>query len=156
MKIDENRYHWQRKFLYLLNLLRNFNEIFRKDVTYDNIKSNKPRFKPLLRRYIFEKTTGGRVKLILLSLFLCFVFTIRKTPSNIMNKKLISCLYIFLKKNLNKYNFFFLQNFVIYFPLLSLKISNRGGIRILKACKAYEGRQSLWSPINECFYIKNI
>ena len=85
--------------LYLLNLLRNFKEIFRKDVTYDNIKSSKPRFKPLLRRYIFGKITGGRVKLIPLSLLLCFVFTIRKTPSNIMNKKLISCLYILEKKS---------------------------------------------------------
>ena len=35
-------------------------EIFRKDVTYDNIKSHKkPGFQPLLRRYIYGKTTGG-------------------------------------------------------------------------------------------------
>ena len=60
------------------------------------------------------------------------------------------------KKNLNKYNFFFLQNFVIYFPLVSPKIRNRGGICILKACTAYEGRYSLWSPVNEYHYIKNI
>ena len=59
-------------------------------------------------------------------------------------------------KNLNKYNFFFLQNFVIYFPLLSPKISNRGGICILKACTAYEGCYSLWSPVNEYHNIKNI
>ena len=35
MKIDENSYHWQRNSSYLLNDLRNLNEIFRKDVTYD-------------------------------------------------------------------------------------------------------------------------
>ena len=36
-----------------LNNLRNLNEIFRKDVTYDNIKSHKkPGFHPLFRRHI--------------------------------------------------------------------------------------------------------
>ena len=40
--------------------MRNFSEIFRKDVTYDNIKSHeKPGLQPLSRRYIFEKNTGG-------------------------------------------------------------------------------------------------
>ena len=44
----------------ILNDLRNFNEIFRKDVPCDNIKSHKkPRFQPLFRRYIYGKTTGG-------------------------------------------------------------------------------------------------
>ena len=39
---------------YLLNDLRNFNEIFSKDRTYDNIKSKKnPGFHPLFKRYIF-------------------------------------------------------------------------------------------------------
>ena len=39
--------------------MRNFSEIFRKDVTYDNIKSHeKPGLQPLSRRYIFEKNTG--------------------------------------------------------------------------------------------------
>ena len=43
----------QRSSSYLLNNLRDFNEIFRKDVTYDNIKSHKkpgfhPLFKPVL------------------------------------------------------------------------------------------------------------
>ena len=42
---------------YLLNVLRNvFNEIFRKDVNYDNIESHikpKPGLHPLSRRYIF-------------------------------------------------------------------------------------------------------
>ena len=34
-----------------LHNLRNFNEIFRKDVTYDNIKRHKkPGFRPLFRR----------------------------------------------------------------------------------------------------------
>ena len=45
---------------YLLNNLRNFNEIFRKDVPYDNFKSHKkPGFHPLFRRYNFQKTTEG-------------------------------------------------------------------------------------------------
>ena len=40
--------------------MRNFKEIFRKDVTYDNIKSHKkPGLNPLSRSYIFGKTTGG-------------------------------------------------------------------------------------------------
>ena len=41
MKIDENIQYWQRKSSYLLNDLRNFNGIFRKDVTYDSIKNHK-------------------------------------------------------------------------------------------------------------------
>ena len=40
--------------------MRNLNEIFRKDVAYDNFKSyKKPGFHPLFRRYNFRKTTGG-------------------------------------------------------------------------------------------------
>ena len=40
--------------------MTNFNGIFRKDVTYDNIKSHKkPGLHPLSRRYIFGKTIGG-------------------------------------------------------------------------------------------------
>ena len=39
--------------------MRNFNEIFRKDVTYDNIKSHKkPGLHPLSEKCIFGKTTG--------------------------------------------------------------------------------------------------
>ena len=39
--------------------MRNLHEIFRKDVTYDNIKSHKKTgFHPLFSRYIFGKTTG--------------------------------------------------------------------------------------------------
>ena len=57
-KIDENSCYWQRKSSYLLNNLRNFNAIFRKGTTYGNIKSHKKTgFHPLLRRYIFGKTT---------------------------------------------------------------------------------------------------
>ena len=60
MKVDENSQYWQRNSLYLLNDLRNFNEISWKDVTYDNIKSHKNRgFHPLFRKYIFQKNTGG-------------------------------------------------------------------------------------------------
>ena len=40
--------------------MRNLNEIFGKDVTYDNIKSHKKEgFHPFFRRDIFGKTTGG-------------------------------------------------------------------------------------------------
>ena len=43
--------------------LRNFNEIFRKDVTYDNIKSHKkPRFPLSLEDKFFEKPLWGWVK----------------------------------------------------------------------------------------------
>ena len=54
MKIDENKNssYWQRKSSYLLYDLRNFNEIFRKDVTYDNIESHKKQFHHLFRKYI--------------------------------------------------------------------------------------------------------
>ena len=41
MEIDENSSYLRRKFSYILNDLRNFKEIFRKDVTYDDIKSLK-------------------------------------------------------------------------------------------------------------------
>ena len=45
--------------------MRNFNEIFMKDVTYDHIKSRKKaRLYPLFRRYIFGKNTeegGGQI-----------------------------------------------------------------------------------------------
>ena len=40
--------------------MSNFNEIFRKDTTYDNIKSHKKvGLYPLSKRYIFRKTTRG-------------------------------------------------------------------------------------------------
>ena len=35
--IDENGKYWQRKSSYLLKDIRNFDEIFRKDVIYENI-----------------------------------------------------------------------------------------------------------------------
>ena len=40
MKKSWQRKYWQRNSSNLLNDLRNFNEISRKDVTYDNIKSH--------------------------------------------------------------------------------------------------------------------
>ena len=47
------------KIFILVNDFRHFNEIFRKDVTYDNIKIHKkPESHPLFRRLFFEKTTG--------------------------------------------------------------------------------------------------
>ena len=42
---------------YLLNNLRIFNEFFRKDVTYDNIKSHKKTLS--LERTFLEKPLGG-------------------------------------------------------------------------------------------------
>ena len=46
---------------YLLNDFRNSNEIFRKDVAYDSIKSHKKvRFHPLSRKHIFGKIAGGK------------------------------------------------------------------------------------------------
>ena len=49
-----------KKFSYLLNDSRNLNEIFKKDVVYDNIKSHKKaEFHPLPRKYIFGKVTGS-------------------------------------------------------------------------------------------------
>ena len=40
--------------------MTNFNEVFRKDVPYDNFKSHeKIGFHTLLRSYNFRKTTGG-------------------------------------------------------------------------------------------------
>ena len=46
----------------LIKIDRNFNEIFRKDLTDDNIKSHKkPGFHPLFRRYNFQNTTGGQI-----------------------------------------------------------------------------------------------
>ena len=51
---------------YLSNDLRNFNEIFKKNVCYDNIKIHtKPELLALSRKYSFGKTTGWGGKLIL-------------------------------------------------------------------------------------------
>ena len=56
-KISENSYYWQRKSLYLLNNLSNFNAIFRIGVTYDNIKSHTNLgFRSLFGRYIYGKS----------------------------------------------------------------------------------------------------
>ena len=60
MKIDENSEYWQRSSSYLLNDLKNFNKIFRKDATYDNIKSRKQQdFTLSLEDTLFEKSQGG-------------------------------------------------------------------------------------------------
>ena len=51
----------KRKSSYLLNELRNFNEIVRKEVTYANIKSNKKtRLYLFSEKSIFGKATMGR------------------------------------------------------------------------------------------------
>ena len=47
----------EKKYSYLHNDLLNFNEIFRKDVPYDNIKSNKKaKPHPISRSHISGKT----------------------------------------------------------------------------------------------------
>ena len=61
--MSKNPKNW-RKLMIIASIdkeiLRNFNEIFRKDVPYDNIKSHKkPGFHSLFRTYIFRKTTLG-------------------------------------------------------------------------------------------------
>ena len=55
MKINENSWYWQRKSAYFLNCKRNLNEIFTKDVTYDNIKSQKRGVSPSLQKIHFWK-----------------------------------------------------------------------------------------------------
>ena len=48
----------KKKCSYLPNNLRNFNEIFRKIISYDNIESHKkPGLYSLCRKYSFEKMT---------------------------------------------------------------------------------------------------
>ena len=47
------------KFFISSGRLDNFNEILKKDVTFDNINSKKTGFYPLSRRYIFQETTRG-------------------------------------------------------------------------------------------------
>ena len=61
MKIDENNSYWQKSSLNLQNDLRNFTENFRKDVTYDNIKSHKKsqRFTLSLEDTFFEESQEG-------------------------------------------------------------------------------------------------
>ena len=49
-----------KKSLHILNNMINFNEIFRKNATYDNIKIHqKSGLLPLSRENNFRKTTGG-------------------------------------------------------------------------------------------------
>ena len=50
----------RRKSSYLLNDLRIFNDIFRKDVAYDNIKSRKKNQSFMSRKQNFGKSTGGQ------------------------------------------------------------------------------------------------
>ena len=58
VNIDEENLH-------LLNDLRNFNEFFRTNVIYDNIKSHKKKtgLHPLSRKYSYGKTTERQVEL---------------------------------------------------------------------------------------------
>ena len=67
-----------RKSSCLLYDLRHFNEIFRKDVTYDNIKSQQENqdSTPLSRRSTFGKTTGGQFdEMSFLSMQMSFLTT---------------------------------------------------------------------------------
>ena len=49
---------------HLLNELRNFNKIFKKDVTYDNIKSHKKAqgFAIYLKKTFLEKPKEGKIE----------------------------------------------------------------------------------------------
>ena len=59
-KIDENNQCWRKKSSYLLNDLRNFNETFRKYVSYDNIKCHKKAgLQPLSGKHIISVETTG-------------------------------------------------------------------------------------------------
>ena len=61
-RINENSYSGRRKSSYFLNDLINFNEIFRKDVAYDNMKRDeKARFYTLCRKHTFGSQEGGSV-----------------------------------------------------------------------------------------------
>ena len=63
-KIDENSLYWRRKYLHVLNDLKNFSEIFRRNVTCHNIKVHKKaELHQVSERCIFEKTTQRWVKL---------------------------------------------------------------------------------------------
>ena len=56
--INENSYYWRRKPSYLPNKMRNSNEIFKKDVTYDYIKIyKKPVHFPFSEKHSFWKAT---------------------------------------------------------------------------------------------------
>ena len=53
--VNVDRYNFGK-----IKILRNLNEIFRKDVIYDDIKRNKkPGRQPFSRRYIFGKQRGS-------------------------------------------------------------------------------------------------
>ena len=58
-KIDENSKYSIRKSSYLLSDFRIFNDIFRKDVTYDNLKLTKKQgFNLSLENTFLEKEQG--------------------------------------------------------------------------------------------------
>ena len=58
-KIDKNSSYWRRESSYLLDELKDFDEIYSKDVPYNDIISPKePGPYPLSRKYSFGKTTG--------------------------------------------------------------------------------------------------
>ena len=58
-KIYENKWYWPKKYSYLLKVSRNFNEIFREDVTYNNIKSEKKVSSSLSRWHSIGKAKGS-------------------------------------------------------------------------------------------------
>ena len=59
-KSNENSQFWRGKSSYLPKGKRNYNEIFRKHVAYDNVENHrKSGFLSLSGKYIIRKTTGG-------------------------------------------------------------------------------------------------
>ena len=64
--------------------MNNFNEVFRKYVTYDNIKSHKKQgFHPLFRRNIYRKVTEGVKVTLPAPIFLGLKYT-KKNQENSM------------------------------------------------------------------------
>ena len=67
--------------------MKNFNEVFRKYVTYDNIKSHKKQgFHPLFRRNIYRKVTEGVKVTLPAPTFLGLKYT-KKNQENSMTHK---------------------------------------------------------------------
>ena len=59
-KGDKDNRYWRRKSSYLPNNLRDFNDIFRKNVSYDKIKSKKKQgFNLSLENKVFKNRKGS-------------------------------------------------------------------------------------------------
>ena len=69
----EKKYYWRRKSSYLPNDLKNFSNIFRKDMSYDNIQNHKKSgLHNLYKNDIFQKPQWGQNDPVA-SCFSCFM-----------------------------------------------------------------------------------